>query len=89
MRRTLGEGTFELRLDPDRKPLYTTYQLRFTDAAKQLNPQPIRYEIEVLPDQTPEIEITQPGVRQLRTAAQQCADRLECGRRTGILVCGG
>ena len=54
-------GTFEMRLDPERKPLYTTYQLLFTDSAKQLNPQPIRYKIEVLPDQTPEIEINQPG----------------------------
>ncbi|MBL9124437.1 MAG: hypothetical protein JNG90_12450 [Planctomycetaceae bacterium] len=57
-----AQATFELRLDPSRKPLHTSYQLRFLDDQKQLNPQPIRYQIEVLPDQGPEIEITQPGV---------------------------
>lgn len=57
-----AEGTFELRLSPEQKAVYSTYQLRFTDNNKQLNPQPIRYQIEVLPDQSPEIEITAPGV---------------------------
>ncbi|MFZ5830210.1 MAG: hypothetical protein ACOY3P_08980, partial [Planctomycetota bacterium] len=55
-------GSFTLRLSKEQpgQPEHESYQLRFTDKKNRLNPRPIRYRIEVVPDLPPLIEIVEP-----------------------------
>jgi hypothetical protein len=54
-------ATMTLELKADRQtPEHTSYQLRFTNADGKENPQPIRHQIEVARDVSPEIEFLAP-----------------------------
>ena len=54
-------ATLTLALKPDRQtPEHTSYQLRFTNADGNENPQPIRHQIEVAHDVAPEIQFLAP-----------------------------
>ena len=55
-------GRFTLRMRPDdpSRPEHESYQLRFTDVAGRENRQPIRHEIEVIPDLPPEVALVDP-----------------------------
>ena len=45
-----------IRLTPE----HASYQLRFTDVRKREDRRPIRYRIEVIPDQKPEVRFVDP-----------------------------
>jgi collagen type III alpha len=52
---------FRLALRPDRQaPDHATYQLLFKNQEGQVNPQPVRHQIEVTPDLPPEVQIVGP-----------------------------
>ncbi|HEX4144037.1 MAG TPA: hypothetical protein VHY91_10925 [Pirellulales bacterium] len=54
-------ATFTLALKADRQtPEHASYQLRFTNAEGNENPQPIRHQIEVTRDVSPEIQFLAP-----------------------------
>ena len=55
-------GRFTLRMMPDdpTRPEHDFYQLRFTDKNHRENRRPIRYNIEVLRDLPPEVQIVEP-----------------------------
>lgn len=55
-----GEITLKMSPNDPTKPEYNFYQLLFTDKNKRENNKPIRYNIEVLRDLPPEIQIVQP-----------------------------
>ena len=53
--------TFRLALEEDRKtPWHGSYQLVFKNVEGQQNPQPVRHQIEVTRDLSPEIEFVEP-----------------------------
>lgn len=54
-------GSFKLQLSDGGRPLHENYQIRFTDEHGNENPQPIRHAIDVVADQPPAIEITEPA----------------------------
>lgn len=57
----LAHATFFLSLQADRQtPTHKAYRLVFKNAQGQRNPQPVRYEIEVTRDLSPEIQFVSP-----------------------------
>lgn len=51
----------QLRLKPDRiTPEYASYQVLFQDESGQVNPRPVQYKIEVIPDRPPQVQFAQP-----------------------------
>ena len=63
-------GHFTLRLDPKdpNLPQHDSYQLRFRDEARRLNPRPTRHRIEVIRDLPPEIQLLDPQEEEVRLA---------------------
>ena len=56
-----AKASFFLKLKEDQKtPKYRSYSLRYENQEGVLNPNPVRYSIDVLPDLSPEIEILSP-----------------------------
>lgn len=53
--------SFTLRADAG----YANYQLRFTNAQRHENPQPVRHKIQVVVDQSPEVEIVSPDKKEV------------------------
>ncbi|MGE0536839.1 MAG: hypothetical protein AB7O68_17845 [Pirellulales bacterium] len=75
-------GRFKLSLDKQGESEHKNYQVRFLDNAGHENPYPVRHTIEVLPDQPPAIEFTEPGRDEVElplngalTMALRAADR--------------
>ena len=64
----VATGSFVLSLNKQGKPQNKNYQVRFLDATGHENPHPVRHTIEVLPDQPPEIEFTEPGQDEVELA---------------------
>jgi hypothetical protein len=64
-----AQASFTVALRPDRRtPQHASYALRFENADGQPNREPPQYEIDVLPDLSPEIEFVSPqeSVRDVR-----------------------
>ena len=65
---TQATGHFTLRMaeknairpEEPLRPQYSSYQLRFSDAAGRENTRPIRHEIEVIPDLSPDVRLIDP-----------------------------
>ncbi len=56
-----ARGTFTLELKEDRQtPRHTSYQLLFKNEQGQQNPQPVRHQIEITRDLSPEIQFVGP-----------------------------
>ncbi len=64
----VATGSFVLSLNKQGEPQNKNYQVRFLDATGHENPHPVRHTIEVLPDQPPEIEFTEPGQDEVELA---------------------
>jgi hypothetical protein len=57
----VARGTFTLELKEDRQsPRHTNYQLLFKNEQGQQNPQPVRHQIEITRDLSPEIQFVGP-----------------------------
>jgi len=67
---TKATGHFTLALDSDShgKALYNSYQILFTDSDGHKVRRPIRYRIDVDPDQPPTIEIVEPSKEEVTVA---------------------
>ncbi len=65
-----ASGAFTLSLkEGDRsRPKYHCYQVRFENAAGQQNPQPVRYQIDVIPDLPPEVQLVDPPANETAVA---------------------
>jgi hypothetical protein len=54
-------ATFTLALNQERtRPQFDNYRLRFTGESGHTNPEPVRYRIEVIPDEAPTIQFLRP-----------------------------
>jgi hypothetical protein len=61
-----ASASFKLQLRDDRRtPWHKNYTLRFTSTAGRSNEDPAQYNIEVLPDYAPEVQITKPDEPQV------------------------
>ncbi|MBX9789962.1 MAG: hypothetical protein K2Y37_13675 [Pirellulales bacterium] len=64
----MASGNFLLALNKQGEPEHKNYQVRFLDQAGHENPHPVRHTIEVLADQPPEIQFTEPGRDEVQLA---------------------
>ncbi len=70
----IARGQITLALGADRTtPMYSAFQLRFANAEGQRNRQPARYQIEVMPDLPPLVEILSPRRREIELPANRRA----------------
>jgi hypothetical protein len=69
---TSAEVTFTLLLGEDSKSSWhDRYRLRFTNASNETNEQPIVYDVHVIPDLAPQVDILTPEKRQVFVAEDQ------------------
>ena len=61
------QGTLWLRLptSPNQR-LLQSYQLRIVNRQRQENPHPVRYRVEIVPDEPPRVQIVRPQEQQVR-----------------------
>ena len=68
----VARGQITLALGTDRKtPMFSAFQLRFSNVEGQRNQQPARYQIEVTPDLPPLVEILTPRRREIELPANR------------------
>ena len=68
----VAHGFLDLKFNPDGKtPTYVGYQLRFTNDAGHRNPEPVRYQIDVIRDLPPLVEILNPRRREIELPVNQ------------------
>ena len=68
----VAHGFLNLKFNPDGKtPTYVGYQLRFTNDAGHRNPEPVRYQIDVIRDLPPLVEILNPRRREIELPVNQ------------------
>ena len=68
----VAHGFLSLKFNPDGKtPTYVGYQLRFTNDAGHRNPEPVRYQIDVIRDLPPLVEILNPRRREIELPVNQ------------------
>jgi hypothetical protein len=58
--RKSAQVSFVLMLQPDGKPKYDSYQLRFVSEDQQTSSEPVVHQLDVIPDLAPEVEIIRP-----------------------------
>lgn len=71
--RKSAQVSFILMLQPDGKPKYDSYQLRFVSEDQQTSSEPVIHQLEVLPDMAPEVEIIRPDAPVTEVAVDESA----------------
>ena len=62
-----AQGTLALHLPSSRRErLLRSYQLRIVNRNRQENPQPVRYRVEIVPDEPPVVQILRPAEREVQ-----------------------